>query len=121
MRRMFDPATTYPGSLLDAFFNWGESVGTYETVTLMMLGNMPKDDIIRVSFNDDGTADLIEFSPPVQKNKNVPQEQLATWILEAVSMLRIAEPQSLVDGLGFKVSDTVYYIVDKTGESNHVG
>lgn len=116
MRRVFDVGEKYPGSLLDAFFNWGEPVGTHETVTLMMLGNMPKDGIIRVSFNDDGTVDLLEFSPPTHENKSVPQERLAPWILETVSMLRIAEVQSLVPDLGFKVSDTVYYIIDKTGE-----
>ena len=116
MRRVFDVGEKYPGSLLSGFFESGKQASVEEVVALMMLGNIPKDDIIRVSFNDDGTADLLEFSPPTQENKNVPQEQLAPWILETVSMLRIAEVQSLVPDLGFKASDTVYYIIDKTGE-----
>jgi len=76
-------------------------------------------DIIRVEINDDGTVDLLDFTLPTKagmKRINVPQEDVETWIMESVSMLRITESNDLIPTLGFKVSDQLYYILNREGE-----
>jgi len=76
-----------------------------------------EDGVIRVEVNDDGTFNVLDFSiSPVMCEDNVPQEDVPAWIVEAVCMLRITEPQTVVPDLGFKVSDTVYYIVERTDD-----
>jgi len=76
-------------------------------------------DVIRVEINDDGTVDLLDFTLPTKagmKRINVPQEDVETWIMESVSMLRITESNDLIPTLGFKVSDQLYYILNREGE-----
>lgn len=74
---------------------------------------------IRVTINSDGTIDLLDFRlvPDGDRmRKGLRQEEVPSWIMEAISMLRIANDRDYVPGLGFKVSDFVYYIIDTTGE-----
>lgn len=74
---------------------------------------------IRVTINPDGTIDLLDFRliPDGDRmRKGLRQEEVPSWIMEAISMLRIANDRDYVPGLGFKVSDFVYYIIDTTGE-----
>lgn len=76
-------------------------------------------DVIRVEVNDDGTLNLFDFTLPSQRGRrliNVSQEHVEPWIMEAISMLRIAECSDLVPALGFKVSDQLYYVLNKEGE-----
>lgn len=78
-------------------------------------------DTLRVTVNEDGTIDLLDFGLPPEHDrvrKGLKQEEVAPWIMETISMLRIADARDNVLGLGFKVSDTVYYIQDRSGESN---
>jgi len=82
-----------------------------------MLNLEKENGVIRVEVNDDGTFNVLDFSiSPVMCRDNVPQEEVPAWIMEAVCMLRITEPQTVVPDLGFKVSDTVYYIVERTDD-----
>ena len=88
----------------------------------ILLGNgyegIRKQDVLRISINDDGTFDVTDFALPSESDKvklNVPQEDMPQWILESISMLRIAEANDLVDGLGFKINDRLYFIQDKRG------
>lgn len=73
-----------------------------------------KGDSYRVSINDDGTFDIVDFTMPSVNNnkirKNIPQEDVEQWIMEAVSILRIAPEGNLIKGVGFKVHDRLYYI-----------
>ena len=73
-----------------------------------------KGDSYRVSINDDGTFDVVDFTMPSINNnrlrKNIPQEDVEQWIMEAVSILRIAPEGNLIIGVGFKVHDRLYYI-----------
>jgi len=73
-----------------------------------------KGDSYRVSINDDGTFDVVDFTMPSVNNnkirKNIPQEDVERWIMEAVSILRIAPEGNLIKGVGFKVHDRLYYI-----------
>ena len=81
---------------------------------------IPKGDVLRVEINEDGTVNILDFSLVTsggRENFRMPQEEVAPWIMETVSMLRIAPEGDLLPELGFKVSDLLYYIIDRTGES----
>jgi hypothetical protein len=73
-----------------------------------------KGESYRVSINDDGTFDVVDFTMPSVNNnrlrKNIPQKDVEQWVMEKVSILRIATEGSLVKGVGFKVHDRLYYI-----------
>ena len=86
---------------------------------MMEEGLIKKKDVIRVEINDDGTVNLLDFTMPTKagmRRNNVPQEDVDTWIIETVSMLRITESNDLIPTLGFKVSDQLYYILNREGE-----
>jgi hypothetical protein len=78
-------------------------------------------DLIRVQVNPDGKFDIVDFTTARRSGRllyhNVPQEGIPTWIVEAISMLRITDARSVVQSVGFKVNDKLYYIVDKRGEN----
>lgn len=78
-----------------------------------------KGDSYRVSINDDGTFDVVDFTMPStgsRLRRNVPQEDIEQWIMEKVSILRIAHEGDLVKDVGFKVHDRLYYIEE--GDQN---
>jgi hypothetical protein len=86
---------------------------------MMEEGLIKTKDIIRVEVNDDGTVNILDFTLPSKsgmKRTNVPQEDVESWIMESISMLRITESNDLIPELGFKVSDTLYYILNREGE-----
>jgi hypothetical protein len=78
-------------------------------------------DLLRVQINPDGKFDIVDFTTAKRNGRllyrNVPQEDVPTWVIEAISMLRITEPQSVVQSVGFKVNDKLYYIVDRRDEN----
>lgn len=80
-------------------------------------------DSYRVSINDDGTFDVVDFTMPsigVQRLKrNIPQEDVEQWIMEQVSILRIAPEGNLIEGVGFKVHDRLYYIQEQGDQHEH--
>ena len=87
--------------------------------SMMMEGLIKTKDVIRVEVNDDGTVNLLDFTMPSKagmKRLNVPQEDVDTWIMESLSMLRITSENDLVPELGFKISDQLYYILNREGE-----
>jgi hypothetical protein len=73
---------------------------------------------IRVNVNNNGTIDLLDFGPPVVDRRGLEQANVPRWVIETISMLRITKEGDLVPDLGFKVSDSLYYIIDREGESN---
>ena len=86
---------------------------------MMEEGLIKTKDVIRVEINDDGTVNLLDFTLPSRagmKRDNVPQEDVDTWIMETISMLRIVSEGSLIPMIGFKVSDQLYYILNREGE-----
>tara|TARA_R110000868_G_scaffold225713_4_gene477976 strand:+ start:109 stop:483 length:375 start_codon:yes stop_codon:yes gene_type:complete len=91
-----------------------------EWTRMMKDGLINTKDIIRVEVNDNGTVNLLDFTLPSRsgmKRDDIPQEDVEPWIMESISMLRITEANSLVPELGFKVSDTLYYILNREGET----
>ena len=98
-----------------------ENLGLWGWRSMVEKGIVKTKDTLRVEFNEDGTVNLLDFSMPSMNGRerhNVPQEDVATWIIETASMLRITEDGELVPNLGFKVSDNLYYMVIREGESN---
>ena len=90
-----------------------------EWVHMMQNGELKTNDVIRVEVNDDGTVNLYDFTLPSKggmKRLDMPQEDVEPWIMESISMLRIVETNDLVPELGFKISDTLYYILNREGE-----
>ena len=86
---------------------------------MMQEGIIKTNDVIRVEVNDDGTVNLYDFTLPSKggmKRLDMSQEDVEPWIMETISMLRIANQNDLVPELGFKVSDTLYYILNREGE-----
>ena len=86
---------------------------------MMEEGLIKTKDVIRVEINEDGTVNLLDFTMPTKagmRRNNVPQEDVDTWIMETVSMLRITDSNDLIPTLGFKVSDQLYYILNREGE-----
>ena len=81
-------------------------------------------DLIRVQVNPWGKFDIVDFTTARRSGRllyqNVPQEDVPTWIVEAVSMLRITDDGSVVQSVGFKVNDKLYYIVDRRDENEKV-
>lgn len=90
-----------------------------EWTWMMQKGEIKTNDVIRVEVNDDGTVNLYDFTLPSKggmKRLDIPQEDVEKWIMETISMLRIANTNDLVPELGFKISDTLYYILNREGE-----
>ena len=86
---------------------------------MMQEGIIKTNDVIRVEVNDNGTVNLYDFTLPSKggmKRLDMAQKDVEPWIMETISMLRIAETNDLVPELGFKVSDTLYYILNREGE-----
>lgn len=70
-------------------------------------------DVLRVSINDDGTIDIVDFTIPpdgARIRTALPQDAVPQWVMEAVSMLRITQDGTHVRDLGIKMSDTLYYV-----------
>ena len=90
-----------------------------EWTRMMKEGLISTKDIIRVEVNDDGTVNLLDFTLPSKsgmKRDDIPQEDVEPWIMESISMLRITDKNNLIPELGFKVSDQLYYILNREGE-----
>ena len=88
-------------------------------IHMMEEGLIKTKDVIRVEVNDDGTVNLLDFTMPSKggmKRINVSQEDVEPWIMESLSMLRITSENDLVPELGFKISDQLYYILNREGE-----
>lgn len=96
-------------------------VNVLTTLQALMSLNVNTNELLRVSINPHGRFDIVDFTTPRQGgrflHKDAPQEDIPAWIIETISILRITEPRSVVDGIGFKVHDRLYYIVEKRG--NH--
>ena len=98
-----------------------ENLGLWGWRSMVEQGIVKTKDTLRVEFNGDGSVNLLDFSMPSMNGRerhNVPQEEVAPWIIETASMLRMTEDGELVPHLGFKVSDNLYYMINREGESD---
>lgn len=98
-----------------------ENLGLWGWKTMVEQGIVKTKDTLRVEFNDDGSVNLLDFSMPSMNGRerhNVPQDEVAPWIIQTASMLRITKDGELVPHLGFKVSDNLYYMINREGDSD---
>ena len=98
-----------------------ENLGLWGWRNMVEQGIVKTKDTLRVEFNDDGSVNLLDFTMPRMNGRerhNVPQDEVAPWIIQTASMLRITKDGELVPNLGFKVSDNLYYMVNREGDSD---
>lgn len=100
--------------------HWNESTSIQRQVQMLATGNEADPDltqkVLRVSINEDGTIDIVDFALPpdgARIQTNLPQDAVPQWVLEAISMMRITQDGAHVDGLGIKMNDSLYYIKRK--------
>ena len=100
--------------------HWYGAHGIHRQVQMLTTGNETDPDltqkVLRVSINDDGTIDIVDFALPpdgARIRTNLPQDAVPQWVLEAISMMRITQDGVHVDGLGIKMNDSLYYIKRK--------
>lgn len=106
-------------ALQEMEIKFGAQANLREWTWMMQKGEVNTNDVIRVEVNDDGTVNLYDFTLPSKggvKRLNMAQEDVEPWIMETISMLRITNENDLIPELGFKVSDTLYYILNREGE-----
>ena len=76
----------------------------------------PIEQIWRVKFYDDKVA-MYSFAMP-QTEKNLPPTQrlnaadIPQWIKERIAVLQICEQGDIVEGVGQKLSDEVFYVIE---------
>lgn len=90
---------------------------------MRMLAQMTEDEVhalqdksFRVEVNPDGTFNIVDFTLPSlagRLRQNIPQEDVPKWVIESMAMLQIAEEGSYVKGVGFRISNRIYYVAEK--------
>lgn len=72
----------------------------------------------RVRLYEDGTVAMYSFAMPATE-KNLPTKdrlndvsQLPEWVKQRISVLQICESGTTIEGVGQKVSDRVYYVIE---------
>ena len=94
-----------------------------EGLAMMASGDGAAPELLRVSIDDEGKFDIVDFTTPSVSGRvllrHASQGEVPQWVIEAVSMLRITDRNSVVQGVGFKVQDRVYYIVDRRDEHGY--
>jgi hypothetical protein len=77
----------------------------------------PIEQVWRVKFHDDDTVSLYSFAMPhIEKNfgkqDRLNNALLPDWVKERVAVLQICESGDTIKGLGQKVSDKVFYVIE---------
>jgi hypothetical protein len=76
----------------------------------------PIEQVWRIKLQDDGSIDMYSFAMPQQKNlpmtRCLNNLSLPLWVNERLSVLQICQVGDSVDGVGQKVSDKVYYVIE---------
>ena len=96
----------------------GESVFPQSEFMAMISESLctPIEQIWRVKINDDGAIDMYSFAMPQEKNLPTThclnRESLPDWIRERISVLQICEQGDIVEGVGQKLSDKVFYVIE---------
>ncbi len=77
--------------------------------------NLPLQNIWRVNVLPSGMVELNDFTLPTStgKMRNVfKQEDLPLWVQDSLSVLMIVDQGTTVEGLGKKISDSIFYILE---------
>lgn len=111
-----EPPTTVIGWL---YKDLGLNIFPILEMLQTMNSNSLQDKGLRVEVNPDGTFNIVDFTLPSSAGrlrKNIPQEDVPKHVIEAMAMLQIAEQGSHVKGVGFRLSDSLYYVSDNWEE-----
>jgi len=98
---------------------WYDAVSVYNMLVGghgMVADNLSQD-VLRVSINEDGTFNIVDFTLPSSEGrikKNLAQVDVPQWVMESVSMLRIGDANEKVEELGMKIHDKLYYIKERS-------
>jgi len=76
----------------------------------------PIEQVWRVKFYDDKVA-MYSFAMPIAEKNLPPTQRLNAadtpqWIKERVAVLQICEQGEIIDGVGQKVSESTYYVIE---------
>jgi len=79
--------------------------------------NHPLEQVWRVRFHNDNTVAMYSFAmPQTEKNLGVQDRlnigDIPQWAKERISVLQICESGTTVEGVGQKVSENVYYVIE---------
>jgi hypothetical protein len=79
--------------------------------------NHPLTQVWRVRLYENGTVSLYSFAmPAIEKNFGIQPRlnigDIPQWVKERVSVLQICESGAIVEGVGQKVSDRVFYVIE---------
>ena len=77
--------------------------------------NIPLQNIWRVNILPSGMVELNDFSLPSSTGKIrdvFRQEDLPVWIQDSLSVLMIVDQGVTIEGLGKKITDSIFYIVE---------
>jgi hypothetical protein len=77
----------------------------------------PLEQVWRVRFHNDNTVAMYSFAMPTTE-KNLPSKDrlnigaMPQWAKERIAVLQICESGTTVEGVGQKVSENVYYVIE---------
>jgi hypothetical protein len=105
---------------MDAIVMEGESMTMHPEDFMGMVSKSLEchiEQVWRVKFMDDGTVDMYSFAMPQQKNLPAASRlnnaaSLPDWVNERISVLQICESGAVVGGVGQKVSEKVFYVIE---------
>jgi len=77
--------------------------------------NLPLQNVWRVHVLPNGMVELNDFTLPSSTGKmrdTFKQENLPQWIQDSLSVLMIVDQGVTIEGLGKKISDSIFYILE---------
>ena len=77
--------------------------------------NMPLQNVWRVCVLPSGMVELDDFTLPSSKSKmreTFKQGDLPVWIQDSLSVLMIVDQGAMVEGVGKKIGDSIFYILE---------
>jgi len=87
-----------------------------QDVMQMKQEELELDSVWRVKVYPDGFVELNDFTMPSKTGKlvdKISQADLPDWIRDALAVLQIVDDGAVVDGVGRKISDQIYYITER--------
>jgi hypothetical protein len=74
------------------------------------------DSVWRVKVYPDGLVELNDFTMPSKTGKlvdKISQTDVPDWIRDALAVLQIVDDGAVVDGVGRKINEQIYYITER--------
>ena len=74
------------------------------------------DSVWRVKVYPDGLVELNDFTMPSKTGKlvdKISQTDIPDWIRDALAVLQIVDDGAIVDGVGRKINEQIYYVTER--------